>query len=737
MTQNTDSSQLQTLPAGADGGPQAIPDEEFTAIKDELRQIALQSGGIISERRAAADAVRFCTWEGQSPDGRKHKDALDGRAALPFEGASDARCRLADMTVNERVMVLVAAALRQEPSVTGLELNHMALGHKLGTVLKWVLANKLGASYVRELVKLANYQEGDCPGAAVLGVWWNAEPALEMRQVTLAGLRELLIQTHGLDPAAVAELEALLYDPSRDAETAQALQRVLDHLTPKRARKMVKELRETQSAEYPAPYLRRDEPALCAYRLFEEAFLPVNAGDPKRPACWYLREWLTEAALRTRNVTHRYTEAAVEAALEHEGETGFPIYTRVAGGALAATEQNPEDRKGLYEVWTRIGIAVNEDNIPGLYYLAFHMEGAEPFHDRRLLEYAHGEYPLTWFGREYLSPRLLDTRGVPELAATEQFNQKLLTDSFNDHTSLATVPPLLETGVSLVTRKIVIGPLKHITQKREGQLAWMSPPAYPQANQIAFDQSRRRMNEYFGRISAEVPSTLAQLHMQHYTTLFLASLADALTQLLQLCQQFMSDEELALITGDDGVPVAHSRAEIQGKFQVKLVFDPRHLDMEYLSTLAEMIKNFILPIDTESAVLRQQLLGILFSAIAPWLAKQVVAPSAVASGKEIQKAKTHMTEISAGVEPSMTAAGENYGVQLNTILENAEGNPEYAQKLTPMSRKIFQAHLEHLLNQVEQQQNAVIGRQVGQPVLGNPQLRQLQMRVQRLGLEGN
>lgn len=734
MNNYNEKESLAVLPPGDDGGPRDIEAQELTRWKNELEHLARHAGYAINQRHAEAARVRECLWEGKSPDGRKHADALDGAPAFPFEGASDASVRLADQVTNEKVIILLAAALRNRPSVTGLELQHAALGHKLTTLLTWVLQNKLGADYPRELLRLANYIQGDSPAVGVLGVWWNQEPALELKTITLQEMAQTLMQTYGLPPERVAELEVMLMNPDRDAETAEALRGVVDHISPRRARKMVKQLRETQSAEYPSPYLRKDEPRLAAYRLMEDIFAPLNLSDPKRSPYYFLREWLTETELRARVVTHRYEEEFVDEVLKHEGESAFVQYERDAGGGLIQgelTTEAREDRRGKYEVWTPIYWAVTDDNIPGLFYQTFHPGVAVAAHERRLLEFQHGEYPFTWFSREYHTNRLMDARGVPEILAGEQMTQKLLVDSFNDHVSLATVPPI-KVPSRLSKTRLVIGPLKKIEEKRPGEIEFMNPPQYPAANQVAFAESQKRVDEYFGRLTERVPSTLAQIHMQHEATLFLASLTDALTQMLQLCQQFMGDDELALITGDDGVPIARSRAEIQGKFRVELTFDPRHMDMEYLKTISEVIKNLIVPLDTENTVMRSQLVSFLFSAINPWLARNTTAPKERATRNEMDDEKKNAALIQGNYEPEMAAEGQNFQLRLETLLTVAESDPEYLQKLTPMAREIFAARVKHLYHQVQQQQNALTGRAVGAPVFGDPQMMQMESRVQRV-----
>lgn len=702
----------------ADGGTAPVSADELRGFKDELQTIAKSDGYNLAARRATAHRTRFCSWEGQSPDGRKHATAQDGKPAFPFEGAADVRHRLADMIVNERVMILTAAALRSRPSVVGLDLPGMGLGRKLTTLLNWMLANRLGADYVREIVRLASYQEGDSPGVAVLGVWWNQEVALEMRTLTLAELHTVLTQL-GVPPDRLGQLEAQLYNPAQDAASAEALQQLLPELSPARARKMVSELREQGHTRYPAKYLKSDQPRLVAYRLYEDLFLPANTTHLQRARCLFLREWLTEVELRSRQQTHGYSAEFVRQALEKEGASAFPALSVDDAGTIEELPSTDtiQERKGLFEIITCLYRAVNEDSVPGIYYATFHHAVDVPAHARKLLEFAHGQYPFVWFSRELLNSRLIDSRGVPELTATEQYSAKLLRDSFLDHTSISTVPPL-KVPASRGKLRLAIGPLQKIEERRPGEVSWMAPPQYPQSNPMAYEQLSAYVNEYFGRLAANVPPTLAQLHLQHMTTLFLASLTEALTQLLQLCQQFISDAALQAITGDDGLPLARSRAEIQGQFRTELTFDPRHLDLEYLKQVVELLTKVVLPIDTPNVVDREYWIRWILNAVNPFLGTHGLRPAEVAQANEVKDEQNNFVQIAAGIEPPMLPEGQNFPLRLKVLEEIAQKNPEAVQKLTPVSRAILEARVKHLQNQVQQLQNAQIGRAVGQPALG-------------------
>ncbi len=482
---------------------------------------------------------------------------------------------------------------------------------------------------------------------------------------------------------------------------------------------MVKELRADGAAQYPCPYLRLDQPVLCAYRPFEDIFFPTNTPGVQRGRCFFLREWLYESEVRERTVSHGYSETFVTEVLKHEAATMFPNQRRnpTTGDFLVTDEEETKEaHRGQYEVVTALFRATNEDNIPGIYYFPFHTDVEEAGHERRLLEYQHGQYPFTWFGREILSNRMIDTRGVPEMVTTDQNALKLLTDSFNDNVTLSTLPnikvPRRRSKLSLV-----IGPLKIIKEDRPGDVNWMQPPQYPAGNDKQQEEIRRRVDEFWGRVSTSVMPVLTQLHQLGMTTLFLASLTDALTQLLQLCQQYLSDEELAMITGDDGIPIARTREEIQGKFSMTLTFDPRDLDMGYLKEIATIIIELVSKLDRNGSVRYTGLLQRLFAAISPRLAAQTIMPEDEAQQHEVEDEQNNFAKISAGVEPMMVASGLNFPLRLQTLTNIVQSNPEAYQKLTPTSRKIFEARVKYLQNQVQQIRNAQIGRQVGQPAL--------------------
>jgi hypothetical protein len=84
---------------------------------------------------------------------------------------------------------------------------------------------------------------------------------------------------------------------------------------------------------------------------------------------------------------------------------------------------------------------------------------------------------------------------------------------------------------------------------------------------------------------------------------------------------------------------------------------------------------------------------------------------------EEEAEELNFAKIAAGIEPVMAEEGQDFNTRLATLQRIIESNPEAAANLSPISQQIFSARVEHLENQIQQQENARTGRQMGQQVL--------------------
>lgn len=694
----------------------------LTELKDELKDISKDLCDSVLSARRANDNVRFCRWDGQSTDGRKHAESM-GELARPFEGASDSRIRLADDLVNYRVALLTAAATRTSARIVGMETTDEAGAARMTTLLRWVIRNQLGMKYRREIKKLAQFQQGDSPAIGFLGIYWDQQFALESQTLTSDVLAQMIYAAFGQAMTADDKIRFgnMFTEESMEDDAVATLQTLIEGLREDEARKVAREIRKDGVSTFGREYLRVNIPRLVAHRLYEDIFIPSDTVDMDTCRCYFVREWLTEEQLRGRIITDGYSEDVVLKMIGSEEEPGcigdsiLDDYEKENISELL-TDGTTEDHSSEYEVITAYS-RQSKNNVTGIYRMVFSGKHDTELKEEELLNYAHGRYPVVPFPREILNNCLLDSRGIPELVMSEQQSIKLLNDSFEDYTQISTIPPIKRIGPRARTR-LLMGPMVEVPVKRKDDADWMKPPPYPIGNDKHRDSVEARVAAYFGKPHPQVPQDVTMVVVQDMIEDFLVPLKEALTMLVQLCQQFMTDEEIMRVTGGKGMPGARSRQEIQGKFDMELSFDARDLNLEYLLQKLKVIREMILPMDVQGTIGRAAVVARMMQAIDPALADEAIVSGQEANQREVDDEELNFTKIAAGIEPAMMPEGQNHALRLQVLLGIAQKNPEAVQKLSETSQQILKKRMDHLQFQTQQAQNAMIGRVGALPALG-------------------
>jgi hypothetical protein len=717
ITMSETEFDLEKMPG--DGGTMPAPKGLVAKLQKEVQDLSGDTlGNSLAERQYSEDA-RYCRWEGQSPDGRKHRDDMpDEEEPFPWEGASDARVRLVDDVINDQVILLVAAATRFTVKLEGRSTVDEGEARRWEMVLKWLRKSCWKGRYRREIERLVQWMLGDSPGASVMGVYQEQEWQLHPQELSIDRFVELMTMVNGprWTPEVEEDFREMLSDPDREEEALEFLAELLPALRKRTLKKAVRELRESGTTFIPAPALTVNYPTICAHRLYEDIFVPDGTEDIQRARLILVREWLSPVELASRVSGYAYSERFVTDAMEHKGESGFitaddQVERRVVGDASLSGYVRTTTRKrdNEVEVITAYWRASNEDGVMGIYRVSFHHAVEEPATQVELMSYKHGMYPFVWFGRENLTRNLLDTRGWGELLMSDQDSLKRLHDSFQDHTSISTVPPMEVSG-NRPRMRIVIGPNAQIRTKRKGEVSWFETPPEPRTNKDHQRNIERRVNGYAGRPDPEVDPGLIVAKQQHLVDGFLGSLADVYSMCLQLSQQYLSDEQVERITGKIPELQARSREEIQGQFDMTLSFDARAMNLDYIKEVAATIGELVLPMDTDGVVLRGKMVRHLMAGVDPILAEEATVPTEVAQRREIDEEEVNFTKIAAGIEPEMVEQGQNYGVRMQVLVGIIQKNPEALERMPEKSKEILKTRLAFLQHQVQQQKNAQIGR---------------------------
>jgi hypothetical protein len=724
--------------------------EEMAEIKAEASDIQSVQHNVWGARVDSL-TTRLCRWSGQSADGRKHASANDDEPVRPFEGACDNRVRLADMLTSEDVELCFVAAMRARIRVAGTDSGDSDRAGKIEILLKWVLNNQVGFAYVQELLRWLNFIHGDSPALGMFYTVWRRQESLEMREVTPESMMQMWAQREtqaqmqmggvrteeelqaAYQASAQEFMQALqAQDDYADAVIAQSLRSYFPHLSEKRALKVVVELRKVGRAQFPVPYVKFDGPEMRAKRFFEDFYLPMNTRDYPSARMVFMPEWMSRTEILERAREEGWSEKFVEGVLgkptadgkrEHgqEGVATFKEYhSRSEDGALV--ERSGGDFRGLYQVMRVLMRRVNDDGITGVYMATLHLNVNEPAHKWRLMD-ARGDYPGHVMAREVLTPRLVDSRGVPEVSGSEQELMKLLLDSFGDHAQLAGVPPLKGYGMD-TEGDLVIAPLKWLPmRKANSSVEWMAPPEYPRTVVEFMRQLRRHVNEFHGRPGGpgeEVPDLLVQMKREFKVFWFLANLREVYRSLLNLCQLYMSDEVVARVTNARGEVLFRSREEIQGNYDVDLAFDPRDLDIEYLKTTVEFLMQLVQTLDQSKTIDTGPLVKLVLWRAMPEVAGEAIRDVQTATASEVDGEMRSLTEILAGREPPLPDDGSiNYATRLQMYDEFNAMNPAAFQRYPEDAQKILQSRLDRMKVLSEQYGvNRQIGRQGGKAALG-------------------
>lgn len=272
--------------------------------------------------------------------------------------------------------------------------------------------------------------------------------------------------------------------------------------------------------------------------------------------------WVTQA-LKTKG--HMVTWDNQLGALIHEGDAW----------TAASRTDNKDD---LVEVIWAYVRTVDDDDIPEVCCTVFcpsaiKDNGVEIYAKHGPSGYAHGKYPFVEVQQERVTRRLVDSRGVPEVAATWQDEVKTQSDMLADRTQLEINPTLVVPNK--LGAKYRIGPGIKVRKMFNETLDYLKPPTgNPQLAFEVIAMVQKRSADYWGLPHPQVLPAKWQARLQQAVENFLAAEEEVCVQTLQLAQQYLTPEEMQRIGGGlEGFPT--SPQDIAGEYDFQLVFDAR------------------------------------------------------------------------------------------------------------------------------------------------------------------
>ena len=678
--------------------------EKISEILTDIDQ-ADADGSQYVQRKLRNWNTRYCVWPGQSEDGRKHAGAM-GRQPWPWDGAADTRVRLADNIIRDHCAILTNAFFKSRVQIQPVESMDIDKRTAAEAVLKWLLFQHCLDDLRREVRLAAEFRE--TYGLAIMAVDWQQTTRTEIKRFTIEEAQMMVQESQ--DPNLAALLEIVM-DPLQEETAAELLGQVVPELGKV---SKVRALRDKGEVEWESPYIFESKPVWTALEAWEDVIFPIQTFSLQRAAFVARRELLNEVELRERAAVEGWDEDWVEEAVKHKGQL-----KRIHLNLHRTDQFLFEQLRDLIEIW-HVFRKENDPKTDAIRVtrsvISYHIPDKAAVHE--LLPYAHGMYPFVEMPRERSTRPLLESRGIPELVQTAQEEIKIQRDYRADRASISILPPV-RVPANRGKFDLVLGPGVQVPERRPGEIGWMDPPR-PDAGSIEVENATRfDVNNYFGRMADGVPPQMSMIHTQEMIDSYLLDMKLCVIQTMALAQQYMTPEEVSRVTGNASLAFNASPQDIRGRFDITAEFDARLLDNEALGAKLKYLSEILVPMDSFGVIDRAGLVKYMFQAVDPNMASMLVQDIGAATQQEIEDEQGAFAKIAAGTEPPMKEGGQNAQVRLQTLQQIIQSNPAVSQRYQQdeIFRHMLDARMQAFNFQLQQSQNAVIGRVGAQPAL--------------------
>lgn len=652
------------------------------------------------------DNIRFCRWSGQTDDGKKwSKWREEGNPAWPFEGASDVRLRLVDSTCNELSALLVTAYQRADINTQAANLQDLTLSTIASSVMNWVRDNKMANELRKEAELAAQYALQY--GWTAFYVGWEQHISKRPQSISMEQIMGLAQQAGS---EQLAQLPVLIVEQQ---DVAASIVQAALGIDLSECKRMVKELAETGETSYDEEYVSRNLPTVQALKPWDEIIFPPETADLQRSRVIFRRTWMSEVELREKITTDGWDPDWVERALQQIGKSST-LYNINLLPTTTMLVYNGVNYNNMVEVVYAYQKSL-DGKAPCIYYTVFCPQAAS---NRReddaswaiyeKLDYAHGEYPFVEFRREQLRRAIADSRGIPELAMTDQDEIKAQHDSIRDYTAFATLPPIKVVKRIGAINKVGPGVQLPVTQRDD--YTWMEPPAREPSTAFNLIKSvEMRHCAYFGVSHELVNPVRTQTLQQLLVNNWLMSWRGVFRQVFALCSQFLSPEEIAAITG--GFQIPQNLSAIHNEFDINIRFDVKDMNPDYIDKKIQFLQT-ISQMDAGGAIDKNALTRMMLQAVAPEVANQLIVNQAQASQQMYKDVQSDIANMLLGNEAIYSENDPAAQTKMQFVQDIMSKNPKAQAALQQDEnfKALFENYVKNIQMSLMQQQNAQIGR---------------------------
>jgi hypothetical protein len=693
-------------------GEGAVTSEQIGELKRRCSDWNTGSSRYFANR-ATLDRSRRNVWDGQSDDGRHWDEIQKTDPKGVFNGASDARMRMADDIIRAKANILIGALSLANVNFTGTGDRAMQMRDNLATVWRWMRDN-MESSWVGAWMQLILWYLSDSPAVAMMRVEWRKETWLGKRTVSfddiaqtwmtremsrVQGNEMMSLEAEQMVSGKIALLQLGEDNEETDAARAEA-QALLIEMTgadEQEARRKLKKILKDGQAEVVAEMVADEGIRLIPQRYGQDFVIASDCRDFKDFGMWFSSRWMT---LEEIDAQQDWDQEFKDALKEQGGQD-------VMDNGIHATDVAETFYRQVVYAYV---VGLDSKGRKGKYCCVFGQSDQVTAFGWELVEGANGKWPAVLFRREFDGMLVLDSRGITEIVSADEGLAKCMMDGAANNAMIGNLPPVKSKGHSL--RNQLISPLKNINMGMNDDYAFMQPPEYPSSTKLVYDTLQRKVKDYFGVRYKDADATKVAVTEQAEVTLFLESVSEVIRRMIEVCQESGSDGYLARVTDDAGAPARMKLADIEGQFLVQVTMDPSNLDPSKLAEKGQVISQLLPSIDKAGVIDTTPIAKELAMNMFPGIGRQLVKKEAVAMQDELQDEAKNYALIRSGVMPTMNTAGLwNYQARLGMYEQMRNQNPDVFSDMAPDKAMMLDKWLEAMEQQATQfGKNKEIGR---------------------------
>jgi len=670
--------------------------------------------------------LRRNRWAGKTDNLKKSSET-----AFPHKGASDTEVYTIDKAIQNHVAMCMNALRRSKIMAYPREASDVERSGEVSSFLRYMRDGGI-KNFYREMELSASY--GAEKGIMVTYTGWEEKKRPVLKRYDFDQIMETLPELDPIMAQGEADLMEMLADEDRVEEVLEIFNSVDEwDINEKRVKKALRQLRKDGVADI--PFISSDGGTwdVSTKAPDSDVILPVFTMNPQDSPRIHMRMLMTGQDVQSAAGSDDWDQDWADYMVEnHTGMSASKFrnpnhgssWNSGAGNSSVAQYAATGQARDLIEiVYTYERLIDREDGAEGIYLTIWSpLSNGEvngvPSYAKRTLMSGRKSFPFVITPLTYETKTLYDSITFPELLKAAQKTKKILRDGYIDEQEYSVSPAMYGApGVDLSQ----VGPGARMNGPSARQPTFIDKPSSftPNLNldQVITDES----TEHIGQ-SPDDP--ISQSRNQHEINKFLYHAQGVLSAAYEVYKLEGPDQLFFRVTGSrEGDGNNFVKDESETEMDIQISFNTLSSDPDYMKNANETISS-VQASDASGLIDGDKLNLWRLSSVDPMLGEMITTSQAQGSEKIVKEVRSDISDMASGfaVSPAKTQAQARLQVCQDYVQEQQQ--VEAAQVPTmlgqsPQFQQYLNNYMEVLQREVEQGQNAQIGRNEAPMMVGN------------------